>query len=876
VDSARNEPVDSRRVLAAVQRIQAEFLATRDPRELHGEWLARLMALTGSECGFSAEVRFDARGMAEMSVLAIAPAADAAGSSEPPAKVAKSGLVFETPDAWIREALRSSAASLVNGPESAELAARTPLANMGVKALLALPIQRAGEVQGLVVLGKRRAGFNARSGSSLAALATTCASLIEAQRAQRTRTEQQRATQQLAHERAVLERLARMDPLEEVLEALVLGHEALYPGTLGSVLLLDQHGRRLLSGAAPSLPLEYTRATHGVEIGPSVGSCGTAAYLRESVIVTDIASDPRWARARDFALSFSLRACWSSPILSGQGEVLGTFALYYREPRAPEQHELIAIESSARIAGLAIERKRQEAELRASAERLALASKSAQMGIFDYDIEHGRLMWDEQMLSIYGVRREDFGGGYPSWRERVHPDDLEAAEASVNDSIAGLHPFQASFRIIRPDGKTRFIEAATVMQRDASGRATRMTGVNIDVTAKKQLEAQLLRSQRLESVGRLAGGLAHDLNNLLAPMLIGPSMLRDSVQSQEGRSLLDTIESSAQRAASVIRQLLTFSRGTEGARAPVDCSAIIEDMLHIIRETFPRNITARRSNLASSTTVLGDSTQLHQVLMNLCVNARDEMPEGGTLDLRLENVEVDARLARMYPWSQPGRFVMISVSDDGRGIDPEHMDKLFEPFFTTKGVGFGTGLGLATVLGIVKNHGGFVQVQSQLGRGSEFKVFLPASSADIVQESAQDRDQFPRGHGELVLVVDDEESIRRVTRAMLERSGYRVLLATSGEEALTLHRENHGQVNLILSDLVMPGMDGDSLIRAIRAVDRSVRLIVMSGDVGAQGHQSPIARMVDGLLEKPFTMEAILRSLHAALADRGAKVAARS
>ncbi len=681
-------------------------------------------------------------------------------------------------------------------------------------------------------------------------------------------TEQHIARQQLAHERAVLERVARMDPLESLLEALIHGHEALFPGTLGSVLLLDEEGRRLQHGAAPSLPQEYTRAIHGLEIGPLVGSCGTAAFTHKTVVVTDIAIDERWARFRDFALGFSLRACWSTPILSGSGKVLGTFALYYREPRAPLKHELAAIESSARIAAFAIERSRAEREKRSFAERLELATKSARMGIFDLDVSSGRLVWDDQMFVIYGVRREDFSGMYADWRRRVHPDDVQAAEERVNDAIAGDHPFESSFRVLRPDGSTRFIEARTIMQRDAGGRATRITGVNIDVTTKKELEAQLLRSQRLESLGRLAGGLAHDLNNMLAPMLVGPAMLRDVVADAEGRSLLDTIESSAQRAANVIRQLLTFSRGTESVHAPVDCGAILEDMLQIIHETFPRNIRARRSGVDVAWSVLGDATQLHQVLMNLCVNARDEMPAGGTLDLQLQNVEVDAQMTRMHPGTRPGRYVVISVTDDGRGIDPAHREKLFEPFFTTKGVGQGTGLGLATVLGIVNAHGGFILVRSQLGHGAQFSIHLPASSASLAPELPRRVDPEPRGGGESILVVDDEESIRHVTCAMLERHGYRVLLAGGGQEALALHKEQRGQLALVLSDLMMPGTDGEALIKAIRAADPDIKIVVMSGNLSGSTSHSSVANIIQGVLEKPFTLSSLLQTLRHALCLR--------
>jgi len=683
-------------------------------------------------------------------------------------------------------------------------------------------------------------------------------------------TEPHRAKQQLAHERAVLELLARTDSLEHVLEALVLGHEALFPGTLGSVLLVDAEGRHLLRGAAPSLPEEYTNAIHGVEIGPLMGSCGTAASTGQTVVVTDIATDPLWASFRELPLKHSLRACWSTPILSGKGQVLGTFALYYREPRAPVPNELAAVLSSARLAGLAIERVRAQAQLRSFAERLALALKAAHAGIFDFDVSSGKLVWDEQMLAIFGVAPEDFSGRYEAWRDRVHPEDLAAAEEDVRAAVDGLRPFETSFRIQRPDGQLRFIQAAATLQRDAEGRVTRMTGVNIDVTEKKSLEEQVLRSQRLESVGRLAGGIAHDLNNILAPMLLSPPMLREMLSDKDGLELLDTIESSAERAASIIRQLLTFSRGTEGVLLPLDCGAIVEDMLHIVRETFPRNITPMRTGVAEPWQVLGNPTQLHQVLMNLCVNARDEMPAGGKLDLRLANRHVDAELARQHLGVSPGEFVVCSVIDEGRGIAPENMDKLFDPFFTTKRVGQGTGLGLATVLGIVQAHGGFIQVRSELGHGARFDVFLPAlphaSRATSTENGRAKGGAWPRGNGELLLLVDDEHSIRRVARSMLEKLGYRVITADSGREALELFRARRDEIRLVLTDLMMPLMDGDQLVRAIRSEDPKARFVLMSGNLHASPQTIEAQVAVQAVLEKPFTIDSLLRCLQTALA----------
>lgn len=680
---------------------------------------------------------------------------------------------------------------------------------------------------------------------------------------------QHRAMRQLGHEREALERVARSGVLSEVLESLVLGHEALFPGTLGSVLLLDESGTRLQVGAAPSVPAEYTRSIHGLSILTGEGSCGAAALHATTVIVPDVAVDPRWTRFAGLAMGHGLRACWSTPILSAQGRVLGTFALYYREPRSPEAHELAAIQSSARIAGLAIERHKAEAELRSFAERLELATRSAQMGIFDYDVAHNRLVWDEQMLRIFGVRREEFVGHYDDWRERVHPDDLEAAEASVTAAVEGHKPFGTSFRILRPDGELRFIEAVAILQRDAAGRATRMTGVNIDVTEKKQLEAQLLRSQRLESVGRLAGGIAHDLNNILAPMLIGPAMLREVCTDPERSSVLDMIESNAQRAANIIRQLLTFSRGGESPRALLDPRVVMGDMAHLIRETFPRNIRLSYDADPQVSTVIGDATQLHQVMMNLCVNARDEMPAGGVLELSLGDVIVGSEQARRHPSIAPGRYVRLCVRDEGRGIDPAHMDKLFDPFFTTKGVGQGTGLGLATVLGIVKGHGGFIEVHSRLGHGATFEVFLPASDPALASAGQEIRGLPPRGAGQRILLVDDEEAIRRVTRAMLIRAGYDVSVAHGGEAALALLRSNGQDVRLVLTDLLMPDMDGDSLVRAIRDLPKpmsDVPIVTMSGNPGAVQTSPRPHAPVDARLQKPFTMIALLETLHAALA----------
>ena len=386
-----------------------------------------------------------------------------------------------------------------------------------------------------------------------------------------------------------------------------------------------------------------------------------------------------------------------------------------------------------------------------------------------------------------------------------------------------------------------------------------------DITDKKKMEAQLLRTQRLESVGRLASGIAHDLNNILAPMLMAPPLLREAIQDPELRNLLDLIETSAQRGSDIIKQLLTFGRGIAGERVPVQLRALVMDMTGIIRETFPKNIITRRETPREIWPVTGDATQLHQVLMNLCVNARDAMPKGGTLTIKLENHELDESFARMTPGARPGRYVCLSVTDTGEGIAPEHLDKIYDPFFTTKEPDQGTGLGLATVLGIVQSHGGFIQVHSQPGRGTQFKAFLPASETAEGQPASQAGQPIPQGHGELVLMVDDEESMRQVMRQLLECNGYRMIEAVNGTTGIVQYVAHQKEVQAVVTDLIMPVMDGPAFIRVLRRMNPQVRVIVMTGHQTKSGLLADLGVPDEARLAKPFSGAMLLQTLQRVL-----------
>ena len=409
------------------------------------------------------------------------------------------------------------------------------------------------------------------------------------------------------------------------------------------------------------------------------------------------------------------------------------------------------------------------------------------------------------------------------------------------------------------DGRLTWVSLNCRIVRGAG--SVHLEGTVEDVTERKKLEAQLLRAQRLDSVGRLAGGVAHDLNNILLPILISPGLLRERLQDAESREIVDSIEVSARRAADIVRQLLTFSRGTDGERVPVQLRTLVNEMLSIMRETFPKSINLRSTLPMELHPVRGDPTQLHQVIMNLCVNARDAMPHGGDLTLALADCEVGAAMARTNNGAKPGPHVLLQVSDTGTGIPADYVDKIFDPFFTTKEIGQGTGLGLSTVLGIVNGHGGFIQLETAAGRGTQFRVYLPACAQLEQTEPAAPPTAGPRGQGELVLLVDDERVVRQATRTMLERHGYRVLEARDGEDALERFEQHAGEVAVAVVDLLMPHMDGVELTRQLRDRLEPPPIVAMTG-VG----NSPKVTQVKELggvqvLEKPFTAEVLLQAI---------------
>jgi nitrogen-specific signal transduction histidine kinase/CheY-like chemotaxis protein len=402
--------------------------------------------------------------------------------------------------------------------------------------------------------------------------------------------------------------------------------------------------------------------------------------------------------------------------------------------------------------------------------------------------------------------------------------------------------------------------------RDEEGQPKSILTVNTDITEKKQLEAQFLRTQRMDSLGTLASGIAHDLNNALTPIMMTAQLLECKLQDEQSQEWLSILETNVKRSADLVKQVLLFSRGVEGKRTTLWVGRLISEIAQIVKQTFSRAIEIR-TNIPKQNlwTISGDSTQLHQILMNLCVNARDAMPEGGILEISAKNMWIDEHYVRMNIDAKVGPHVVITVSDTGTGIPREIVDRIFEPFFTTKEVGKGTGLGLSTVIGIIKSHGGFVEVASEVGQGTQFHVYLPVTQLGETASLAEDRHELAIGHGELILVVDDEDSICEITKTSLEKYGYKVLIASDGIEAIALYTQHKKEISVVLIDMMMPSMDGPNAIRVLQKMNPQVKIIGVSGLVSNDKMIELLGNSVKTFLPKPYTSSELLKHLQIVL-----------
>ncbi|BCS52484.1 PAS domain S-box protein [Geobacter sp. SVR] len=558
---------------------------------------------------------------------------------------------------------------------------------------------------------------------------------------ERKRSERRETTKSL-----ILEKLATGVDLPELLLHIVRFVEQEYEGALCSVLLLDDSGTRLRHGAAPSLPDSYNQAVDGLRVGQGMGSCGTAAHTRTRVIVEDIEGHPYW-KGFTPAREAGLRACWSEPVISAGGALLGTFAIYHREPRSPDRFEIQLIESAAHLASIAIDR---------------------------------------------------------------HKADKQ----------------------------------------------------------RKHLESQLHHIQKIEAVGQLAGGIAHDFNNLLTPIIGYAEMIRRKLP--DGDPLSDKTQgiiNAAGKARDLTKQLLSFGRKQVLQLHPVDLNEVVGSFHDILRRTIRANIAIDIRPSPGEVTILADRMQVEQILLNLAVNAQDAIEGNGSIVIESGHVMVDNEYARLHPGLATGRYALLAFSDSGCGMDDHTLGHIFEPFFTTKQIGHGTGLGLATVYGIVKQHDGYVAVNSRVGEGTAFRIFLPPcaeSAAAPAETAAAAAPHLENAGGRTILVVEDNDMVREMVVDLLESCGYRVLVAALPSAAQELVRDHRGAIDLLVSDVVMPEINGQELYERLHHSLPHLRALYISGYAHELFANGTLKEGID-FLQKPFTAESFLKRVQQAL-----------
>ena len=474
------------------------------------------------------------------------------------------------------------------------------------------------------------------------------------------------------------------------------------------------------------------------------------------------------------------------------------------------------------------------------------------------------LYYNQAAQRIYGWTQEEAigKGANELLYKEISPELTEALK-----TVTQKNSWQGELHKITKKGKEIIVASRWTLVKDEVGNPKSILTVDTDITEKKQLESQFLRAQRLESLGTLASGIAHDLNNILTPILAVSQLLPFKVTNldQSSQEMLKMLESSAKRGANLVKQILSFARGNEARRTLVQIKHLLRDIEQFVKGTFPKSIEIERSLPRNLCTVSADPTQLHQVFMNLVVNARDAMPDGGTLSILAENIFVDESYARMNIEAKVGSYVVVTIADTGVGIPPENIDRIFDPFFTTKEVGKGTGLGLSTVLGIIKNHGGFVKISSEIGKGSQFQVYLP-SQEGILSEKEQ-KPQLLVGQGELILVIDDEAKICEIIKATLETYNLQVITAKDGIEGISLYATHKNEISIVLTDMVMPIMDGATTIRTLQRINPQVKIIAISGLESTQSLAEAAGTGVQGFLAKPFTACELLKAVARVLSE---------
>lgn len=669
------------------------------------------------------------------------------------------------------------------------------------------------------------------------------------------------ALQAARHE--VLREVALGAPLAGTLRKLAVAVEARFPTLTVMIHQLDAGSSVLELVAAPSFApgLQACHDLLGVD-AETLTPAQAAAHAQER-FTARLTPAGGWVAADELA-ALGRSACWSWPLLDQAGAVVGVFSCLGDGDELADPQRRSDLTDLAHLAALAVIRHEIEGRLLASERQLRLVALATSDAVWDWDLGADQLVWDETVRERFGHAPDEIGPDSNGWVEQIHPKDTDRVLRNLRSALDGdAQTWAERYRLRRGDGSYAHVLDRGWIVRDRQGRALRLVGGVVDETERHELEQQHLRTQRLESIGAVAGGVAHDLNNVLAPIQMGADLLAGQSLSEEQQQLVTTIADGARRGAALVRQVLAFARGVGSEQEALAPGTVLADVERLIRETFPATIDLSIDAPAQLPTITADPVQLQQVLLNLAINARDAMPDGGKLEIRVDVIEVDEPSRREV---RPGMHVRFTVSDDGSGIPEEVRDRVFEPFFTTKDGGEGTGLGLAMVERIVTAHQGFVHLETPARGGTRIEVHIPVRAADVgaVAPPATSRASVA-ADGQLILVVDDEAPVRLMTGRSLETAGYQVVTAADGSELLTVAEERDQELALILVDMTMPVMDGAQAITALRDRGIGTPVILTSGIARGPGAGDDQLDVVD-FLPKPYSAAqlhaAVSRALH--------------
>ena len=663
-------------------------------------------------------------------------------------------------------------------------------------------------------------------------------------------------------EKELLAMITRNEPLSDILDHLVLDMESLMPSSLCSILFLDDEGKHLLRGVAPNLPEEYVALVDHFPVGPTNCSCGTAVYENRMVITPDVMTDPLWDAYRDVAARFDLRACWSKPIHSSHGGILGTFAVYHRVVHVPSESEIALLERAGYVAGIAIERSRHADELSRERNLLRTLIENLSDVIFIKDRRHYYLAANAAAARFLGVGNEGALLGKTDY------DLFPQATASISHRIeervlAGSPDINQESTIINDAGDTTILSFSRMPLKNESGEMIGLVVIGRNVTDQHHIEEERIKTQKLESLGLLAGGIAHDFNNILTAVLGNVSMIKQSADGAlpENVDLINEAEQAIVRARELTQQLLTFAKGGLPVKRPANVGQIVAEAARFAVRGSASRLEMHTAADAWAANI--DSGQISQVVQNLVLNADQAMPHGGTIDVSVSNIEL--RPGNRYSLPQ-GCYVVVSVRDHGVGIPERNRNKIFDPYFTTKPSG--NGLGLTTSFSIIKKHGGNISVNSVAGKGSEFSFLLPAMPTHVLVEAEAGGSPAGTQHAR-ILLMDDEEAILKISSRMLERSGFQVSISHHGQEAVMLYKEafEHGTpFDLVILDLTIPGgMGGKETFEQLKEIDPSVKAIVSSGYSMDEIMSRHEMFGFIGIVTKPYHRDDLINAINHAL-----------